>query len=220
MSTEPPHLASDLVLIHKVITRALDVCLIKGREYQQRGFVNPQAQPGYSSYTHSLVSVLSAHHLAEEEIAFPALRKSMPSVPYDQLEKDHHEIQLLLELMPVAITALSIDPEKALSSIINTLHKVSNVWMRHFPLEEENFTAEALTSLMSPEEQRWLSEAMSNYSQEHTNPAYWIVPFVLYNLTQPDRAIMAGYLPPVVLNELIPKVWADQWAPMKPLLLV
>ncbi len=220
MSPEPPNLAYDLVLIHKVVTRALDVILIKGREYQQSGFVNPQALPGYSSYTHSLVSVLSAHHRGEDEIAFPALRKLIPAAPYDQLAIDHQEIQILLELMPVAITTLSIDPEKALSTIIRTLHHLSTIWVKHIQLEEQVFTAEALALSMSPDEQRLLSASMSKYSQEHTDPAYWIVPFVLYNLTTQDRAIMAAYLPPVVLSELIPKVWADQWAAMKPLLLV
>ena len=34
-----------------------------------------------------------------------------------------------------------------------------------------------------------------------------------------DRAYMAGEMPPIISQELVPVVWKDQWAPMKPFLL-
>jgi hypothetical protein len=45
------------------------------------------------------------------------------------------------------------------------------------------------------------------------------VPFILYNLSAEDRAIMAQQMPPAVSQELVPIVWKEQWAPMVPFLL-
>jgi hypothetical protein len=46
-----------------------------------------------------------------------------------------------------------------------------------------------------------------------------LVPFILYNLSAEDRAIMAQQMPPAVSQELVPIVWKEQWAPMVPFLL-
>ena len=46
-----------------------------------------------------------------------------------------------------------------------------------------------------------------------------VLPFILYNLSAEDRAIMAQHVPPFVTQELVPGVWKGHWAPMKPFLL-
>jgi hypothetical protein len=45
------------------------------------------------------------------------------------------------------------------------------------------------------------------------------VPFVLYNLPAQERAIQARTMPSAVVEELVPVVWKEQWAPMQPFLL-
>jgi hypothetical protein len=86
-------------------------------------------------------------------------------------------------------------------------------------LEEENFSEAALNAVMTLEEQQAISAAAGKHSQENSQPAHWIVPFLLFNLEHEDRASMAASIPPVVVNELVMKAWIDHWSPMKPFLL-
>jgi hypothetical protein len=220
MKPNTPNLAQDLIRIHKVITRALNVDLTKGIEYLQIGFSSPQAQLGYTRYTHCLSSVLGSHHQGEDLIAFPAFRKVIPSAPYAQLLIDHHAIEVLLAVFPQAIRDLSSDAQhNGLRGILSALQKILVVWEPHIQLEEEYFSKEAFNAVFDMHEQVQISEATSKYSQEHSGPPYWAVPFILFNLDPDDRATMAANFSPAIMDEFILKVWKDQWAPMKPLLL-
>jgi hypothetical protein len=42
---------------------------------------------------------------------------------------------------------------------------------------------------------------------------------MLYNLEGADRAHFMAVLPPEITQQLVPVVWKDEWAPMKPFLL-
>ncbi len=219
MEPSTPTLATDLLRIHKVITRGLDICLVKGKAYLQSGFSQPQVLLGYSSYTHSLISVLDSHHTSEDIIAFPEFRLVIPSAPYAQLAYDHNEIERLLEPLPPVIANLSDDTHNGLVNIVVTMDKISEIWAPHIQLEEHFFSVETLNEVMVPEDQRRISEATAKHSRDNALPPYWVVPFVLYNLDRVDRAIMASSLPANITEELVPKVWAEEWAPMKPFLL-
>jgi len=59
----------------------------------------------------------------------------------------------------------------------------------------------------------------AQHGMAHAGPDYLAAPFILHNLEAEDRAHMAGEMPPIVSQELVPVVWKDQWAPMKPFLL-
>jgi hypothetical protein len=41
----------------------------------------------------------------------------------------------------------------------------------------------------------------------------------LYNLTREDREAMATMIPKTLVEEMVPVVWKEKWAPMKPFLL-
>lgn len=220
MSPNTPNLAKDLIRIHKVITRSIQVSLSEGNKHLQLGFPTPEAQQGYSSYIHSLASVLESHHQSEDQIAFPAFRNVLPLAPYAQLTAEHHQFEILLAKIPVRITELSGDsPMNTLKELVDILEELSSLWKPHIHVEEEYFSEEVLNAVMNPEEQGRISAASSQYSQEHSGPPFWVVPFILYNLEPDERAVMASFLPPVIKDELVPKVWKDQWAPMKPYLL-
>jgi hypothetical protein len=215
-----PDLAHDLVRIHKIVTRALYISLIKGREYLQSSLPQPQLLQGYSCYVHCLSAVLGSHHRSEDLIAFPAFMKVLPSAPYAQLSADHHAVEMLLAQLPQAITDLSGDMHNiGLMAIVDILGKLSPIWEPHILLEEHFFSKGAISAAIDVEEQRKISDAFGKYSQEHSEPPYWVVPFIIFNLEPQDRAIMVANFPPQVMNELVPTVWKDQWAPMKPFLL-
>jgi len=220
MSPSIPDLAQDIIRIHKVITRALNVGMNKAIEHLQSGVTSPQALLGYRSYIHSLATVLGSHHQSEDLIIFPAFQKVLPLTPYSQLIAEHHQIETLLAPIPEQISVLSGDaPEGGLREIDTILQEIFNIWVPHIRIEEGNFTHAALNAVMNLEEQETVSQAIGKYSQEHSDPPYWIMPFVLFNLELDDRMSMAANFPPMIMDELIPKVWKEQWAPMKPYLL-
>ena len=212
--------AQDLLRIHRSISRALIVSVRRGEEFMQAGFPDPRLRKGFADYTRSLTVVLDGHHLGEDEIAFPFLKEKIPSAPYDRLGKNHQEIVTRLESVREAIASVEEDgDEAALMRLIDGLRKIADIWRPHIQAEEYYFNQEALAAVASPEEQDRVATAMAKHAQEHANPAYLALPFVLFNLEAEDRAIMAATLPPQVLEELIPHAWKDQWAPMKPFLL-
>jgi hypothetical protein len=220
MALNRSKLAQDLVRIHKVITRALDIGLEKGNDYLESGFPPEQESAGYSCYIKCLSSVLSAHHISEDIITFPAFRTVLPNAPYARLASDHHKIEMLLASIAPAIKELTGEsPETSLRSVIEILSKIHNLWGPHIYLEEQYFSSGVLNSVMIPEDQQKVNLAASKHSQEHSGPPYWVIPFLLYNLEQDDRQEMASLIPRELVEEMVPVVWKEKWEPMQPFLL-
>jgi hypothetical protein len=214
------NLAQDFVRIHRAITRGLTVGVARGEDFMRAGFPNPGIRQGYAFYIQSLLVVLKAHHMGEDEIAFPSLRKKLPSVPYERLSSDHQEIEALLESIGHAAANLTEEGSMVdLTLLVDGLRRIAAIWIAHIPLEETHFSQTALAAVMDPEEQDHLGMALAKHGQEHATPGYLAMPFVLYNLNAEDRAGMAAALPSMIMEELVPKVWKDQWAPMRPFLL-
>jgi hemerythrin-like domain-containing protein len=213
-------LAQELLRIHRVISRGLIVSVTKGADFMQAGFPDPWMRKGYTDFTQSLATVLNAHHLGEDEIAFPYLRGKITAAPYERLARSHQEIVALLDSAGKALPPVAEKGDQAeLAELLDVLRKISNIWRPHIQTEEFYFSDEALAAAVSPEEQERLSEAMARHGQEHAAPPALALPFVLFNLEAQDRAAMAASLPATVVEELIPKVWKEQWAAMKPFLL-
>jgi hypothetical protein len=64
-----------------------------------------------------------------------------------------------------------------------------------------------------------LQKEDKKFFQEHTGPAYLVMPFVLYNLSPEDRAITSQGFPEMVTKQLVPIDWKDKWVSMQPFLL-
>ena len=122
--------------------------------------------------------------------------------------------------MPQAIIDLSgATPKAGMQVILATLENLDAIWEPHIDLEERYFSKDAINAAINLDEQKRIGDAFARLSQEHSGPPHWVIPFILYNLEPNERAMMAANLPPAIVNELVPIVWKDQWAPMKPLLL-
>jgi hypothetical protein len=216
----PPDLAQELVRIHKVITRGLTVGVAKGEEFHQQGFPNPRTRQGYTDYAQSLAVVLRAHHLAEDEIGFPAFREMFPHAPFERLSANHREMETLLHPLGKAIANVArVGGEADLTQLVDLLRSLSAIWTPHIQVEEDDFSSEAVNAVMSSEEQGRLSAALVKHNQEHSSPASLILPFLMFNLNAEDRAIMAASVPGLVTKVVVPLVWKSRWAPMKPFLL-
>ncbi len=217
---KPPSLALELLRIHRVITRGLNIGTTKGKEFQQRGFPNTRLRRGYTDYTQSLAMALRVHHLAEDEIGFPFLKEKFPHAPFERLIRNHQEMETLLEPLMKATAAVAGEGDRGdMNLLVDTLRSVSAIWTPHIRVEEENFTEDAVAATVDSADQVRLSAEFGKHSQAHAKPAFLMLPFILYNLNTEDRAFMAAPLPGVVRKVLIPFLWKNKWAAMKPFLL-
>ena len=215
-----PGFAQDLLRIHRAVSRGLIVSVAKGADFMQAGFPDPGMQKGYALYIQSLAIVLTSHHSGEDEIAFPYLKEKIPAAPYERLARSHQEIVTLLDAAGKALPLVEERGDQAgLVKLVGLLRDISSVWRPHIQTEEWYFSEDALAATISPEEQGRLRAAFGRHGQEHADPPYLALPFMLFNLEAEDRAAMAASLPSLVLEELIPKAWREQWAPMQPFLL-
>jgi Hemerythrin HHE cation binding domain len=214
-----PNLAQDLVRIHKVLTRGLTVGRSKGGEFLREGFPTEDIQRGFSFYIQSLGSVLAAHHLGEDTVAFPALKERLPRAPYARLAADHKKIEAALDPVRESISDLSgANPTAGLGVVVDGLRKILAIWPSHTGVEETTFGSGVIAGVMTPEEQATVSIMLAKHSQEHAGPPFLVLPFVLYNLTGADRDAMLATLPAPV-RELVGKEWKELWSPMRPFLL-
>ena len=73
------------------------MAVTRGAVFVKDGFPDRSLQQGFALYLQALTAVLSAHHLGEDEVAFPALKQKLPNVPYDSLAADHVRIETALD---------------------------------------------------------------------------------------------------------------------------
>ncbi len=214
-----PNVAQDLRRIHMIITRGLDVSIENAERFAQDGLTNQALSEGYRSYVTALLSFLHAHHLAEDDIAFPYFGERLPEAPFHQLEEEHRRIEALLEQAGEAMEGLEDQPEQALSRLEAVLRQIRELWRPHIAVEEAHFEVQRLAEMLPPEEHVRLAGMMAGHSMEHSGPDYLVVPFALYNLPSEQRAVLSQAMPPVVTQQLVPVAWKEQWAPMQPFLL-
>jgi hemerythrin-like domain-containing protein len=212
------NIGESLVRVHLVITRGLNVAAERAGAFAQTGFPDVVAESGFVKFLQSLVAVLDGHHLSEDELAFPYFRDRLPKVPYDRLHADHQKIAEILPEIRKAMAETGADG-KEMDRVHALLMRVIEMWGPHIGIEEEHFSLDVLARVLEPEEHVKLGKMLTEFSQQHAGPDYLVMPFLLYNLPPLHREAFARQLPPILTNHLVPVVWAEQWAPMKPFLL-
>jgi len=212
----------ELVLIHQSISRGIRISKLYSDIFRQTGFPNGRIGPGFADYVRSLSSVLHSHHLAEDELAFPAFRQSLPEAPYERLAAEHRLIQPLIEEARRGIERALVSPtlQEPLAVLDRALRELEGIWKPHIETEEVHFSAERIDGVMAPVEQADFMRRLGRHIQEHSGPDYLVVPFTLFNLPAEARAILSETMPPAVIQELVPGPWKEKWQPMSPFLLV
>lgn len=212
-----PNVGSDLVRIHRAITRALAVCL---QQSQGSGPAEPQRQ-GFSAYARALAVLLHAHHAGEDEIAFPFWRARFPAGAFDELTEQHQRmIPMIDHLQRWAEQGADAWQADALNGLRGTLAELQALWLAHIALEEATVGPENAKTYLTPAENELLGRQLAEHGQAHSQPAELVMPFIVYNLAGADREDFLGILPPVLASQLIPIVWKPVWQPMNPFLLV
>ena len=210
------NVGKSLIIIHKALSRSLDMAV----ESSQGDVLKPELREGYQKYIQALVSLLDAHHLGEEEIAFPFLRKIIPNGPFDQLISHHRRIAVQLELLKAWLASgASAWEGPEFAKLNQALVGLNSIWVTHVGLEEDTMGPDAVGQLLTPEESDSLDKQLSAHGQQHALPGELVIPFLLYNLPLKDRAAFSQTLPPVVVEQLIAHAWAPAWQPMRPFLL-
>jgi hemerythrin-like domain-containing protein len=219
--TRAPNVALDLLSIHSIITRGLNVATEKSQVFVRAGFPDAPTREGFIDYARSFVSVLHAHHLTEEELVFPYLRAKLPDAPYDLLIAQHQELVHILDQIKLAVEEVAGDPQDAasLTKLNGFLKRIAEIWHPHIGVEQGHFAPDKVGPLLAPEEHTRLSGLFAEHGRKHAGPDYLVVPFLLFNLPPEERAVFASGMPFIVTRLLVPLVWKKRWTPMRPFLL-
>ena len=219
MEPTKPKLISSFLGVHAIVSRGLDVANENLSRYPER---DPAMLGGFLNYVRALSSIIHGHHLTEDQLAFPYFRKMMPEAPFELLSEQHRQLEPLLDTMNAAIQKCEDrgNITEDFRRLAQALERMKEGWYPHIRIEEEHFTYARIESLrISDEEQSRLVQQFGEHSRQHTGPPYLVMPFLLYNTPLERRAQVAETLPPEVTQHLIPVVWKDKWANMKPFLL-
>jgi hemerythrin-like domain-containing protein len=216
-----PNIGAVMVRVHNAITRGLNVSSERSKAFARDGYPDAATQEGFATYVRTLEWVVNAHHLSEDDVAFPYLQSVLPDAPYDELLAEHRQMDEVLEELEKAVDAVAAQAQAgdALNSLNHTVTRLSALWHPHIDKELLYlYATEKTDAVMNTDEQIRLSQEVAEYSQKQADPAF-MVPFLLYNLPADERANMVKAMPPVVVQEMVPVIWKDKWAPMEPFLL-
>ena len=213
--TDMNPLIGGLLQIHKIITRGLAISIRKCDEYLEKQEIPPEEAAGFSMFVTALKWVTNAHHLSEDEIAFPYF-KSTIEAPYDRLRNDHQTISRIVVTLEESLPEISTGGAGKLREVLGEFEKL---WVPHIRIEEENFTAEKLQMVAGLNEQANLAEKLTRHGIKNSGPGPLVLPFMFYNLEGNDREAFTMPIPWIVKKVLVPVIWKSQWKPMSPFLL-
>ncbi len=211
-----------LALIHRGISRGIHMSGLYSRIFTGTGIPGGRLRPGFADYIRSLTSVLHAHRVVEDQLAFPLFGELLPDAPYEQLADEHLKIIPLVDEISLKIERVVEDPEspKSLERIDNLMTALGDIWRPHIAVEEAHFSSAKIDAVMGADEQARLLAQIGEANQQHSGPDYLVVPFTLFNLPREDRAYLSDMMPPVVTRHLIPSAWKEKWQAMSPFLLI
>jgi len=215
------NIAASFYKIHNIITRGLRVSLESTRGILQAGFQGERNREGFFNYIRSLTSVMNAHHLTEDDIAFPYFRDKLPEAPFDDWTYWHGKMSEDLDEINLAVEKCEKKDEfeTELRNIENVLARLNEGWPYHIQPETDEFINKA-DALVPVEEQLRLVRQFSEYVLENANPPYLTVPFMLHNLPVEDRQVFSQWIPAEGILNLVPVAWKEKWSSMGPYLLI
>jgi hemerythrin-like domain-containing protein len=212
---ETSPVAGGLLMIHKIISRGLTVSIRKCDEYLEKNGIPDQEVQGFSKYVATLRWVTHAHHLSEDEIAFPFFENSIEA-PYERLKNDHQVIASLLIDLEKCLLDISAEGAGKLREILGEFEKL---WVPHIGIEEEKFNSENLHKVTAMADQAKIAESLASHGSKNSGPGPMALPFMFYNLELKDRELFMSPFPWIVKKVLVPIVWKSQWKQMSPFLL-
>jgi hemerythrin-like domain-containing protein len=213
------YIAESFQNIHDIISRGLKVSIENVQVFSGHGFIDRNLRGGYFNYVQALIAVLNAHHLTEDELAFPYFREKIPHAPFTALTQTHHVIvNIMSEIESSLKSCKEEQPGTALHTLEASLLHLDDLWHPHIRIETSEFINKA-DDLVTVEERLRLVGQFSEYGQKYALPPFLTVPFMLFNLPVDQRMSFASKMPEELTHNLVPIVWKEQWESMKPFLL-
>jgi hemerythrin-like domain-containing protein len=214
MSEKPmSNIGLDLQRIHRVITRGLSVLQENCPVFVKSGFPDDTTREGFWKYCQALEANTHGHHLTEDDIFFPFMKSRLPETDFRKLRAEHQVLAGILGEVKAAREAGSV------ADLKRALAKMASVWYTHIGKEQTWFSPEIMAQVMTVPEHIDMAQKAAAHSAAHAQPAPLSVPFLLYNVEAEDRAQFISVMPPELTQQLVPIVWKDEWAAMKPFLL-
>ncbi len=212
------NLGATLLAWHAVITRGLAVS-IESCAAEQSQSSDDARRGGLADYVQTLTLVIDLHHIGEDDFVFPALEPLVSDLPYERLRADHQTIETLLRGLRDSCLRWREGDSLSLGEMLENLRAIDAIWHPHIAIEEAAYQPQLLAQLMSPEEHsRIVGQLVARGMQTVREPELFM-PFVIFNASPEFRHTIEAALPPELLQEAIPNLWRDKWAPMKPFLL-
>ena len=212
------HLSKGLDLIHRVLSRPLDIGISHIDSCISSKKVDMENHEGFRDYISSLTTVFNAHHHGEDEILFPTFEKKNNNADFSILKKQHKELHPLV----VQITAkIDVDNPSLnqYQEIRNLLKETKDLWIKHRD-EEEQLVELEIEPVISLAEQIELNNKLSKHGQSMSEPANLVLPFLIYNLEGAERDGFTNDMPWILKKFIVPIVWKSKWEKMRPFLLV
>jgi hemerythrin-like domain-containing protein len=222
MSNEnQPNIGRDYIRFHKVMTRGIDVSLQNIDEFLTKGAMEKSNREGFLKYVQSFSTVLHGHHMVENEKIFPYFRDKLPEVPYERLMSEHEIFVGGLQEINTGIGNLlsKKDEMNSLKLLKSGFSKIDQIWHPHIQIENTQLYGPIGSLNMDLDEMIRIQKEAGEFFQEHTEPPFLVVPFVLYNLSPEDREMATKGFPEMVTKQLVPIDWKDKWIPMQPFFL-
>jgi hypothetical protein len=141
-------------------------------------------------------TALRAHHLLEDEVLVPLLRRKGAAGPWDQIGADHRDLVAQLTARDLAGLARALPA--------------------HFALEEAVLTEPFWRGLLTAEEATAFGKEVAAHSREHLKPAAQLLPLMLYNLDPAERERFTARMPRFVTAGLVPFVFRSSWRGLRP----
>ena len=213
--TETSPVTDGLLMIHKIISRSLNVSIRKCNEYISGEGIPADEARGFSMYLTNLKRVTHAHHLSEDEIAFPYFRDYIDA-PYESLKHDHESLAAVLNMMDPFLEEVIFTDLHRLKEVLAEFEKL---WFPHIGIEEDNFTPGKVNSKTGIKDQVKIVKELSAHGQRNSGPGPLVLPFYFYNLDGKDRENFMTPFPWILKKFLVPVVWKKKWGQMSPFLL-
>jgi hemerythrin-like domain-containing protein len=206
---EPNRIEHDLVLIHRVMTHAIQSALNAIDQSEQVG-TDPKS---FALYLRCLLTLVHEHHTNEETIFFPGVRKLMPSCPFDLLNDQHKQILKKLDRLESTLPVLEQANGELMnySAVRSALVDLAESVRPHFSEEETRFCCGDVEKAMDRETEARFCLDMAEHGKANSKPPQLLLPFLLYNSAPDDRQIFIDMLPWFVRKVLIGVVWRKQW---------
>lgn len=213
-------LCSDLKRVHFVITRALNVIENKGNELIQSGR-RDELSGGFYLYMDATLKFVHNHHVSEENVMFPELKKYNVDIPIRKFSNQHDEMLPVMAECEDWLEECNKNSKnlEAFQKLIAAFTELNNLWKSHYCDEENGFCTNHFSELIPEKDKNRIAKKVSRHGRSHAKPGSLILPFIIFNLPLKERQEFKKQLPGIVTGFMIPLLWKKRWQNMKPYLL-